>query len=156
MLVALIALSANADPLVPVSAYARLPQLSGFDVSPSGNRVLMFQPAAESQHLVMIDLAAKTSRLVLASDPDRFFFNWCRFASDERIVCAVRAYIKLVAVQKNAFQQRRYADPRVTVTRLFAVDHDGSDATRYMRLDWTTCARQERSFRIRSSMYLEA
>ena len=74
----------------PGAAFARLPQLSGFDVSPSGKRVLMFQPTGDSLHLVVMDLEARTSRLALASDPERFFFNWCVFDADDRIVCSVR------------------------------------------------------------------
>jgi dipeptidyl aminopeptidase/acylaminoacyl peptidase len=128
MVIALIALSAPAAELVPVSAFARLPQVSGFDVSPSGNRVLMFQPAGDSLHLVVIDLVAKTTRLALASDPDRFFFNWCRFANEDRILCSVRAYIKLIAGQ-DTVGFKWYRDGRVTVTRLFGVDHDGGHFT---------------------------
>ncbi len=125
---AMIALAASSGDLVPVSAFARLPQVSGFDVSPSGDRVLMFQPAGDSLHLVVIDLVAKTTRLALASDPDQFFFNWCRFANETRILCSVRAYIKLVAAQ-NSLGFRWYRDGRVTVTRLFGVDHDGTHFT---------------------------
>ena len=104
-------------------------QLSGFDVSPSGKRVLMFQPTGDSLHLVVMDLEARTSRLALASDPERFFFNWCVFDADDRIVCSVAAYIELVAVQNSAFQVRRYLNSRATVTRLFAVDPDGGNFT---------------------------
>ena len=114
------------DAPIPVSAFARLPQLSGFDVSPSGDRVLMFQPAGDSLHLVVVDLAAKTTKLALASDPDRFFFNWCRFHNDVRIVCSVRAYIKLQAAQ-NSLGYRWYPEGRVIVTRLFGVDADGAN-----------------------------
>jgi len=124
-LVGCTAISAWAADLVPVSAYARLPQLSGFDVSPSGKRVLMFQPTGDSLHLVVMDLEARTSRLALASDPDRFFFNWCRFHTDDRIVCSVRAYIKLQAAQVT-LGYRWYRDGRVMVTRLFGVDYDGA------------------------------
>ena len=123
--VTVFALSAAADDLVPVSAFARLPQVSGFDVSPSGNRVLMFQPAGDSLHLVVMDLVAKTTRLALASDPDQFFFNWCRFANEDRILCSVRAYITLTAAQ-SSLGFKWYRDGRVTVTRLFGVDHDGA------------------------------
>src|SRR4249919_1486974 len=103
LLLACVAMSAAAEDLVPVAAFARLPQLSGFDVSPSGKRVLMFQPTGDSLHLVVMDLEARTSRLALASDPERFFFNWCAFDADDRIVCSVAAYIELVAVQNQAF-----------------------------------------------------
>jgi dienelactone hydrolase len=113
------------NPSVPVSAYARLPQLSGFDVSPSGNRVLMFQPAGDSLHLVVLDLVAKTTKLALASDPEQFYFNACRFHSDDRIVCSVRAYIKLQSAQLGF-----YREGRIIVTRLFGVDADGSHFTR--------------------------
>jgi len=113
------------DDLVPVSAYARLPQLSGFDVSPSGNRVLMFQPAGDSLQLVVLDLAARTSKLALASDPDQFYFNWCKFHTDDRIVCSVRAYIKLQHAQ-NDLGFAWYRENRIIVTRLFGVDADGS------------------------------
>ena len=109
------------EALVPVSAYARLPQLSGFDVSPSGNRVLMLQPAGDSLHLVVMDLVAKTTRLALASDPDKFYFDGCRFRTDDRIVCSVRAYIKLQSAQMGF-----YPEGRIIVTRLFGVDADGS------------------------------
>jgi hypothetical protein len=153
VLVACIAMPAAADDLVPVSAFARLPQLSGFDVSPSGKRVLMFQPTGDSLHLVVMDLEARTSRLALASDPDRFFFNWCAFDADDRIVCSVRAYIELVAVQNNAFQLRRYMNSRATVTRLFAVDPDGGNFTELVPDSVTHADEQSttRSSRIASS-----
>ncbi len=121
----LVSLPTSAAP-PPVSAYAQLPAFSSFAVSPSGNRIAMLRPIHESLHLAVMDLAAGTSRIALASDPDQFLFNWCEFASEQRLICSVRAYIKLVAGQEG-FGYRWYPEGRTTITRLFAVNYDGSD-----------------------------
>lgn len=109
----------------PISAYASLPQFEGLDVSQDGDRVLMLRPFGESEHLVVLDLRTQSSKLILASDPSKFLFNWCVFKTDVRIVCSVRAYVLLTAGPMGF--DRWYPEGRAIVTRLMAVDADGSN-----------------------------
>ena len=119
LLVVLESFDATAIEPPPIAAYARLPQFDGFDVSPSGNRVLMLRPVDETQHLVVMDLEQHRSKLILASDPSSYLFNWCHFKTDDRIVCSARLR----------------SDPSITFGRdtiLFAVASDGSHVVRLL------------------------
>ena len=117
--------TAAAEP-PPVAAYAALPQLDGVDVSQLGDRILMLRPrsdSGESQDLVVTDRRNGETRLVLASDPAKFLFNWCAFKTDVRIVCSIRSYVTL----STGATEPMLRLGRAIVTRLIAIDADGSN-----------------------------
>jgi len=116
------ALHAAAPP--PVAAYGALPNFDNAELSPDGTRLALLLPRGETQHLTVLDVDAGSNRLVLASDPARFLFNWCRWANEERLVCSVRAYVERVPERLPG--QLVVPLQRLTITRLFAVNADGS------------------------------
>lgn len=120
LLVALFGLAtASAEPF---EDYSELPQFQSFDLSPTGKRMLALRPTGETHHLVVTDFEKRTSKLILAADHDNWLFNYCRWVSEERIVCSIRSYSTLISAAGG-----RYIDGRITMTRLLAVDHDGGN-----------------------------
>ncbi|MEZ5561114.1 MAG: alpha/beta fold hydrolase [Pseudomonadales bacterium] len=114
------------DGAAQAGAFARLPAIESVRISPDGSKAVILRALQDSYHVTVADFANGTSRLVMASKPDEFLFNWCRWANDERLVCSIRSYGEIRAGQYgNGF--RRYRDGRVTMTRLLAVNQDGSD-----------------------------
>ena len=110
----------------PVEAFAELPPIAQIDLSPDGRRAVMLRALQGRYQVVVLDFADGNSRLLMASDPEQFLFNWCRWANPERIVCSIRSYGTLRAGQMPG-QFRRYRDGRTVFTRLLAIDADGSD-----------------------------
>lgn len=60
----------------------------------------------------------------MASNPEQFLFNWCRFANPTRVVCSIRSYIVMKAGEPGIGY---YRDGRTVVTRLLAINTDGTD-----------------------------
>ncbi len=113
-----------ADPTA--DALARLPLIGDAALSPSGDRVLMLRAIEGTYHLVVADLEARTSRLILAADTDRFTLSWCRWANETRIVCSIQADSRdqpLAGDRGFGFK----------LSRLLAVDADGGHAEMLIR-----------------------
>ncbi|MDZ7684174.1 MAG: hypothetical protein U5O39_03535 [Gammaproteobacteria bacterium] len=81
---------------------------------------------------MLIDFEARSTKLLMAADPDAFLFDWCRFVNDERVICRIRSYGELKAGNTGFF--RRYHESRTTFYRLIAVDIDGSDVLQLVEL----------------------
>ena len=111
----------------PVSAFARLPPIRDVVLSPDGTKAVILRAIEETYHVTVADFSTRKSQLVMAANPKEFLFNWCHWANNERIVCSIRSYITLRAGQVSA-GYRWYTDGRVVVTRLLAVNADGSNA----------------------------
>ncbi len=108
-----------------VATHAELPPLRDIALSPDGQRAVALRAIDETYHAVLLDFAAGTQKLLMASDPEEFLFNWCEFANNTRIVCSIRKYIVLRAGQVDGRGPRAYRDGRTVATRLLAVDIDG-------------------------------
>lgn len=117
----------------PVSAFAALPEISAVNLSPDGRRLLIMRAIEETHHPVVLDIATGKSSLVMAANPVEFLFNWCRWASDRRIICSIRRYDTLQASQIDASRYRYYRDGRTTFTRMLAVDSDGTNVLELIR-----------------------
>ncbi|MFT5692672.1 MAG: dipeptidyl aminopeptidase/acylaminoacyl peptidase [Oceanicoccus sp.] len=102
-------------PPADTSIYAALPRMSQPKLSKDGKQMIAFKPINGTYHLYLFNLESKTSRLLMASDPDRFLFNWCNWANHERIVCSTRSSISWHRVAHKIF-----------TTNLVAVNADGS------------------------------
>lgn len=92
-----------------------LPLLDDAALSPDGSRLLMLRSNGEAYDLVVREVPGGDDRVILAAgDPPRRL-NWCRWASDVRIVCSWRFSYPIARVGQ------------VTATRLLAIDHDGTN-----------------------------
>ncbi|MEE9253522.1 MAG: hypothetical protein V3U43_01175, partial [Pseudomonadales bacterium] len=121
------ALGAPSKDLVPAKVFGTLPAISDIALSPDGKRAVALKAIQDTYHVVLMDFQAqKTSLLMSAGDPDEFAFNWCRWANNTRIVCSIRSYIVLRAGEMGD-RYRWYSDGRTIMTRLLAVDADGSN-----------------------------
>lgn len=110
----------------PVAAFAELPPIDDVALSPDGRRAVLLSAIQGSYQVVLVDFTSGDKRLLMASDPEQFLFNWCHWANAERIVCSIRSYGTLRAGQMPG-QIRRYRDGRTVFTRLLAINADGSE-----------------------------
>ncbi len=83
----------------------------------------MLRALAETYHAVVVNLRTGESHIVLAADPKKFLFNYCRWANATRIICSMRFYGRI----RSGLPDRRYRDGRTTFTRMVAVDIDGGN-----------------------------
>jgi dipeptidyl aminopeptidase/acylaminoacyl peptidase len=109
----LVALARADEP--PISAFARSEYISGAAISPDG-RYLAVLTSEKGIRIAMVkDLsdAHAIFHMVMSSATDnRFFIEWCRWATSSRLLCGLRGRVReLGAVY--------------VVTRLAAVDADG-------------------------------
>jgi dipeptidyl aminopeptidase/acylaminoacyl peptidase len=109
-------LAAGADSRDPLAvAFGTMPALWGVQISPDGGKIVFLKMHADDIPIaVVFDLARGKSRVVLASEKDRFELSWCEWANEERLLCGYYAI-------------HRDAHDRYSVTRLVAVDADGTD-----------------------------
>ena len=100
------------DPLAV--AFGTMPALWNVQLSPDASKVAFLQMHPEDLPiLVILDLSSGKANLALASTKDGFDIQWCDWANDERLLCGFAA-----------ISQKWDSYP---VTRLVAVDADGSD-----------------------------
>ncbi|MDZ7827606.1 MAG: hypothetical protein U5R48_18180 [Gammaproteobacteria bacterium] len=71
------------------------------------------------------DLRTAEAQVLLSTDGVEFRYQWCAFASAERVVCSLRQPGELVPGSGSPFL--RYREHRVVREHLVAVDVDGSD-----------------------------
>ena len=100
---------------VETSVYGALPRMSQPKLSKNGKKMILFKPINGNYHLHLLDLESQKTRLLMASDPERFLFNWCNWANHERIVCSTRSSIN-----------RPRTPHKIFTTKLVAVNTDGS------------------------------
>lgn len=120
---AILPASADGEIRPPVEAFAALPAMSQPVLSPDGRRIVVLRTLGDAQHAFVTDLGSGRSNPVLGADPSRFFINFCRWASNQRILCSIRSYGELKSGRNLYF----YREGRATFTRLIAVDADGSN-----------------------------
>ena len=106
--------------------YGQLPLYADFDLSADGDQAVALRAIGDTYQVVLLDFRSGTSKLLMAADSENFLYNWCTFANRTRVVCSIRSYIVLRAGQIGA-GYRSYRDGRTVVTRMIAVDTDGSN-----------------------------
>ena len=96
--------------------FARRPQMRGPAISGDGRYVSFLSGSGDDTLLMTLDRkqAGSAFKRVAASEPDKFDIGWCRWATDERVVCGLFGNIR----------GKRYAQP--PFKRLFAVNGDGT------------------------------
>ena len=110
----------------PAASFGKLPQMMSVNLSPDGTRAVVLRALNDSYHVTLLDFTTHKSSMLMAAKPDEFLFNWCRWANNVRIVCSFRSYIVLRAGQIGV-ARRSYRDGRTVMTRLLAVNADGSN-----------------------------
>lgn len=95
--------------------FGTLPSIWGVQLSPDGKKISALQAHKSGLPIaIVVDLVTGKASLIAASDKDRFDLAWCRWASDERLLCSYRGV-------------DRDAGHLFSATRLIGVDPDGSD-----------------------------
>lgn len=70
-----------------VELFAELPVFAGLDVAPDGRHVAMLHAFNGHYHLTALNVETGADEFLLAGNRRRF--RWCRFANEERILCAI-------------------------------------------------------------------
>lgn len=91
-----------------------LPQYQGFALSPDGQRLLYNKSNGDTYDVWVRDVASGVTKNVLPHSPKQGLVNWCRWANNERLLCSMRFY-------RGAGRAGK-----IIYTRLFAVNHDGT------------------------------
>jgi dipeptidyl aminopeptidase/acylaminoacyl peptidase len=96
--------------------FARRPQMHGLSISPDGRYVAFLSGAGDDTVLMTFDRTQPGSafKRVTVSERDRFDIGWCRWASDQRVVCGLFGNVR-----GKKYAERPYE-------RLFAVNADGT------------------------------
>jgi dipeptidyl aminopeptidase/acylaminoacyl peptidase len=99
----------------PVENFARRPQMHGVSISADGRYVAFLSGSEDDTVLMTFDRkAGGTYKRVTASEPGKFDIGWCRWASQQRLLCGLYGNIL----------GKKYAEP--PFTRMFAVNADGA------------------------------
>lgn len=104
---------AAARELIPVEHFARLPYVTGFQISPKGDYAAMLLGLKDRRILMVVDLKPGSE-----AKPGMAFYEdgeitWVRWVNNERVVFGVK------------FAYRRYGTP-TSETRLLTMNRDGS------------------------------
>jgi dienelactone hydrolase len=119
----LISFSANAA--VPtLDAFFQGAQVHSVSISPSGNRLAMIVTADGKDFVAVKDRTTATpaAPVLAPNEKDDFRPAWCRWANDERLLCS------FVGRERD-----KYLNKVFPVTRLVAVNHDGSQQKKLLQ-----------------------
>jgi len=98
-----------------LESFARRPQMHGVSISADGRYVAFLSGSGDDTTLMTFDRNQSGAfKRVAASEPNKFDIGWCRWATEQRIVCGLFGNIR----------GKRYAEP--PYKRLFAVNGDGT------------------------------
>ena len=125
----------------PAEIFSTLPPIGDIALSPDGDKAVVLKALADTYHVAVVDLETGKSNLVMAADPEKFSFNWCRFAKSYRVVCSIRSYIRLKAGDIGG-GARGYREGRTIATRLMAVDVDGGNVLQLVKSGVTELGRR--------------
>jgi acetyl esterase/lipase len=119
----LISFSANAA--VPtLDAFFQGAQVHSVSISPNGNRLAMIVTADGKDFVAVKDRTTATpaAPVLAPNEKDDFRPAWCRWANDERLLCS------FVGRERD-----KYLNKVFPVTRLVAVNHDGSQQKKLLQ-----------------------
>jgi dienelactone hydrolase len=119
----LISFSANAA--VPtLDAFFQGAQVHSVSISPNGNRLAMIVTADGKDFVAVKDRTTATpaAPVLAPNEKDDFRPAWCRWANDDRLLCS------FVGRERD-----KYLNKVFPVTRLVAVNHDGSQQKKLLQ-----------------------
>lgn len=99
--------------LIPVEHFARLPSLSGPQLSPDGTHIAGFIPGQGRRVLLVMDLNPNSKQKPFVASFDKGEFRWVSWVNNDRLVASM------------GFPRRRDLVP-ILETRLIAFNKDGS------------------------------
>ncbi|MBC7987631.1 MAG: S9 family peptidase [Sphingomonadaceae bacterium] len=116
----------------PAAAFGARESVRGVDISPDGRSLVYLAPGeGRSVSLYAVDLASGAARLVSYSSGDPLAYEFCRFASNLRLVCGL-------------YGVRRMDGIPVSTTQTIAIDADGGNPVAIIRagawadvIDWS-------------------
>lgn len=97
-----------------IEDFAAYNDFGAVTLSPDGQRIAHTSQVNGERALMVLDLANKTHKPILAAEQERLQIRWCRFKTARRLVCSLRG-IEFIGAQPVPF------------TRLIAIDADGSN-----------------------------
>ena len=112
----LAAAPAAAQPSREAAMFGARESASSVELSPSGRYLVFIAPAAGASSVAVIaDLQSSAqARPILRSSGNPDHLQWCRFASDSRLICSIRGVAEVTGVE-------------VPYSRLVVIDSDGSN-----------------------------
>ncbi|MCC7410434.1 MAG: S9 family peptidase [Gammaproteobacteria bacterium] len=110
------AFAAHAGAPLPVEYFSRTPYAMSLQLSPAGEAVAWLRNDGDRTELVVSPAAGGSGRTVRVTDNQGRYFNWVRWASEERLLLSVT-------------EMRRSFGHIVHSTRLLAMDRDGRNET---------------------------
>ena len=98
---------------IPLKLFAQLPLMNDAELSPDGTHVAYLRPVEGYDYLIIQELGSKNPPRALPP-PDDVYFNWIRWANDERLVFSLGFSSKRGIIESDE-------------TRLASVDRSGQD-----------------------------
>lgn len=98
----------------PATVFGMRPRIELAALSPDGRRLAIAQTQDDRAFIVVVDLAGSGRQVALA-EPENMLVQWCRWASNDRIVCGFSG------TDRDARTQMTYG-----LTRMIGVNADGS------------------------------
>ena len=110
--------SAAQQPADPAELYGVREAVEAIDIAPDGMHVVYLQPGpGRTTHVYLHDLAAGGApRLVVRSDGNPERLRWCRFVTNERLICQITA-------------MNQGTNMLIPFSRLVSVDANGQNLT---------------------------
>lgn len=108
--------TAQVRPLaVDAQAFGARETIQGMDISPDGTKVVYIGPGPGPSSVVFVaDLTARTAKPILPSTGNPEKLSWCKFATNQRLVCGLYSIVPSAGVL-------------IPFTRTIAFNTDGSD-----------------------------
>ena len=97
-----------------IEDFASRPSIEGASISPYGRYLALVRTQDGRAHAAIMDRQAGKDLRVVLAEPAHFQLSWCHWATNTRLVCALRA----IATDRGMLHP---------VTRLVAVDADGTN-----------------------------
>ncbi len=116
-LIAAIAVPASAADIAKLSAvYGARQSVWAVQLSPEGDKIVYFTPAGtRGTAAVVADIATGATKVLVSNPDNKFDGNWCRWKSQQRIIC-------------NFYAVRMLGATRVDYSRLLSFAADGSSS----------------------------
>ncbi len=107
-----------------LDAFFQGAQIHSVSVSPNGKRLAMIVTADGKDFVAVKDRTSATpaTPVLAPNEKDDFKPSWCHWANDERLVCSFRGR-----------ERDKYLNKVFPVTRLVAVNHDGSQQKKLLQ-----------------------
>jgi len=102
-----------ADDLLPIEAYASLPEFEQVRISPDGRKICGLLNRGDTTTLITQELGSAKTYGLLETDNEKFRFRWAAWANDERLLLGI------------LYPDRREGT-ETSETRLLAINFDGS------------------------------